>query len=179
MALVAVVADTHCYHDVDECVPGWVRERVAAAELTVHAGDFVTADALEFFEECARDLLAVRGNADVSGVDLPDVATRSIGGVTLGVTHPLGVEDASIHDAAYRQTVVEAVRAAAGPDAVAIAGHTHRLVDTTVGGTRLLNPGSATGALPAEEATMLEVVTTDGRAAVTAYDRNGPRRLDQ
>ena len=164
MADVAVLSDTHVYHDPAETVPEWVRDAVAAADCAVHAGDFVTPTALDFFEDHARELIAVRGNADVSGVDPPEVATLSVEGVTLVVTHPPDVGDASLEPEAYREAVLSAVPERVDPEAgpvVAIAGHTHRIIDERVGRVRLLNPGSATAALPAERATMLRL-TVEG-----------------
>lgn len=183
MSQIAVVSDTHCYHDPADAVPAWVTERLVAADHVVHAGDFVTADALAYFDSLASDgdLVAVRGNADVAGVDLPEVAMLVVGGVAIGVTHPLGVGDASLDPTGYERAVVKAVREQFGADAgagtpdVAVAGHTHRVIDRVVDGIRLLNPGSATGALPAEEATMLVLEATDGEIEVTALDRHGPR----
>lgn len=175
MPTVAIVSDTHVYHDAPDAVPEWVREQVRAADHVVHAGDFVTGDALSFFESEAEDLVAVRGNADVAGVDLPEVATLSVDGVTFGVTHPLGIGDASLDPGAYEAAVLDPIRARAGPDAIAIAGHTHRVIDRVVDGTRLLNPGSATGALPADRATMLLATVEDGDVDVTVFD-DGERR---
>jgi hypothetical protein len=162
MPTVAVLSDTHCYHDPGEAVPGWVQERIAAADHTIHAGDFVTPTALDFFREHTRGLTAVRGNADVAGVDLPEVATLSVGGVTVAVTHPLGVGDASLDEAAYERAVLEAVREHAPGADVAVAGHTHRVLDRRVDGIRLVNPGSASAALPADRATMLTLAVGDG-----------------
>ncbi len=171
MATVAVVSDTHCYHDPAETVPDWVRERVETADHTIHAGDVVTPDALAFFESRARDLVAVRGNGDVAGVDLPTVASLSVEGVTVGITHPPGVGDVSPDATAYGRTVVQTLRERVGPVAVAVAGHTHRVLDTVVDGTRLLNPGSATGALPASDPSMLVLDVHAGEFDVTVLDR--------
>ena len=52
--------------------------------------------------------------------------------------------------------------AAADRPTVGVAGHTHSLLDTRVDGYRLLNPGSATGAWPANEATLMEARVEDG-----------------
>jgi putative phosphoesterase len=176
MASVAVLSDTHTYHDLRETVPGWVRAEVEAADYTVHAGDFVTPTALEFFRDLAADLVAVRGNADV-GVDLPEVATLTVEGVRLVVTHPPDVDDASLDRAAYDRGVLAAVESAGngrpagdGQPVVAVAGHTHRVIDVAVGGVRLLNPGSATGALPAERPTMLRLHVSGGEVDVTVLD---------
>ena len=179
MASVAVLGDTHSYHDLRETVPAWVRAEVEAADYTLHAGDFVTPTALEFFRELAAELVAVRGNADV-GVDLPEVATLTVEGVHLVVTHPPDVGDASLDRGAYDRAVLTAVGSAGngrsaggGKPVVAVAGHTHRVIDEVVGGVRLLNPGSATGALPAERPTMLRLHVSGGKVDVTVLDPEG------
>lgn len=176
MARVAVLGDTHSYHDLREAVPEWVRREVETADYTVHAGDFVTQTALEFFDDLAADLVAVRGNADV-GVDLPEVATLTVEDVRLVVTHPPDVADASLDRAAYDRAVLAAVESAGEmPSAsderpvLAVAGHTHRVIDEVVGGARLLNPGSATGALPAERPTMLRLQVSGRHVEVAVLD---------
>ncbi len=147
---------------------------------TVHAGDFVTPTAVDFFGDLATEFVAVRGNADV-GVELPEVATLAVGGIHLVVTHPPDVEDASLDRAADDRAVLAAVESAeaAGPagedqdPVVAVAGHTHRVVDEVVGGVRLLNPGSATAALPAERPTMLRLDVATGEVEVTVLEPEG------
>ena len=183
MARVAVLGDTHAYHDLRESVPEWVCREVAGAEYTVHTGDFVTPAAVDFFDDLATEFVAVRGNADV-GVDLPAVATLAVGGIHLVVTHPPGVDDASLDRAAYNRAVLAAVGSSevTGPageeqdPVVAVAGHTHRVIDEVVGGVRLLNPGSATAALPAERPTMLRLDATAGEVEVTVLDPEAEER---
>jgi predicted phosphodiesterase len=53
---------------------------------------------------------------------------------------------------------------------VGVAGHTHEVVDTAHRGVRLLNPGSATGAAPAERTTMLTVDVDGGTLSVTVHE---------
>lgn len=175
MPTVAMVSDTHRYHDAREAIPDWVVDRIRSADHVIHAGDFVTGATLSYFERAADDLVAVRGNADVSDVDLPEVATLAVGGVTFGVTHPMGIGDVSLDRGAYEEAVLSPIRAAAGPDAIAVAGHTHQVIDTVVDGTRLLNPGSATGALPADRATMLLAAVDDGNVDVRVLGPDGPQ----
>lgn len=108
------------------------------------------------------------------------MATLTVEGVRLVVTHPPDVADASLDRAGYDRAVLAAVESvgempSASEDRplVAVAGHTHRVIDEVVGGVRLLNPGSATGALPAERPTMLRLRVTGGRADVTVLDPEG------
>ncbi|WP_247005975.1 metallophosphoesterase family protein [Halorientalis litorea] len=160
---VALVSDTHVPSRAPE-IPRWVRERVRAADHTIHAGDFDSAPALATFEDVATDLTAVGGNTDY-GLGLPRVATVELGGVEFVVTHGDGGPPG------YEQRVAETVREHAGDGlTVGVAGHTHEVLDTTVGGVRLLNPGTATGAGPATRVSMLTVRVTDGTLTVELHE---------
>jgi hypothetical protein len=154
MVTVAIVADTHIPSRASG-IPEWVQTEIEAADHVVHAGDFDSAEAYETVTELSAELTAVTGNMDPHGLDLPAVTTLSIGGVSFVVTHGTGpVEN-------YRERVAATVREH-DADAIGIAGHTHEVLDETVDGTRLLNPGSATGAAPASEATMYVATIADG-----------------
>ncbi|MFB6146859.1 MAG: metallophosphoesterase family protein [Halobacteriaceae archaeon] len=166
MPTLAVLSDTHVPSRA-RAVPDWVLEAVREADHTVHAGDFDAATSLSTIREAAASLTAVRGNTDPPSLDLPRVDSVTVGGRTVVVTHGDGPRYN------YAERVAETVRDEAGPDAVGVAGHTHEPTDRTVEGVRLLNPGSATGAAPAREATMFEVVVEDGD--VTAYLERGER----
>jgi putative phosphoesterase len=156
---LAIVSDTHVPSRAP-AIPDWVRDRVRQADHTIHAGDFDSAEALATVEDLATELTAVSGNID-PGLGLPDVATVEFGGVTFVVTHGTG------SPAGYEERVRDIVLDHAGRSAVGVCGHTHRVLDTVVDGVRLLNPGSATGADPAAEVTMLTVRVADGQLAVT------------
>ena len=160
---VALVSDTHVPSRAPK-IPTWVRERVQAADHTIHAGDFDSAPALARFENIAGDLTVVGGNADY-GLDLPRVATVELGGVEFVVTHGDG------GPAGYEQRVAETVREHAGDGpTVGVAGHTHEVLDTTVEGVRLLNPGTATGAGPTTRVSMLTARVADGTLTVDLYE---------
>ncbi|MFB6232641.1 MAG: metallophosphoesterase family protein, partial [Haloarculaceae archaeon] len=66
-----------------------LRERLAAAECVVHAGDFTTAATLDAFEALTDRLVAVHGNSDTSAVRarLPAVATAEALGRRWLVVH--------------------------------------------------------------------------------------------
>lgn len=111
-------------------------------------------------------MTAVRGNTDPPSLDVPATETLEADGVTFAVTHGTG------SPAGWHERVVETALEEAGPDAVAVAGHTHDVVDTVVEGSssgdgiRVLNPGSATGASPADGETMLVATVDDGTLEV-------------
>lgn len=163
---LAVISDSHVPERA-EGVPAEFRQRARNADHVVHAGDFTSAAALDAIRELAPALTAVRGNMDPGTLDLPAVATVDAGGVELVVTHGTG----SIEG--YEERVAGVVREESGDDAVGIAGHTHDVLDRVVDGVRVLNPGSVTGAAPAERATMMTVVAEDGALDVTVHERQG------
>ena len=162
---VAIVSDTHVPSRIDR-IPDWVRDRIRTADHVVHAGDFDSEAALATVEDLASDLTAVSGNTDV-GLGLPAVETVTLGGVEFVVTHGTG------SPVGYEERVAETVRehAGAGPT-VGVAGHTHRVLDTVTDGVRLLNPGSATGAPPATQVTLLSATVEDGDLTVAVQERD-------
>jgi hypothetical protein len=157
---LALISDTHIPSRA-QAIPEPFRERIAAADHVVHAGDFDSKGALADVRELAPSLTAVAGNMDPR-VSLPRVATVECGGLRFVVTHGTGP------DRGYRERVAETVRSEDGH--VGVAGHTHELLDTEYEGVRLLNPGSATGANPATRATMMTVRVVDGGLDVTVRE---------
>lgn len=174
---VAILADTHVPTRAP-AIPDWVADEVRGADRTIHAGDFDSPSAYETVADLAggeERLVAVGGNVDPppSALDLPTVATVSVGGVTFAVTHGTG------GSAGYGERVLETIRdevdmnlnlnlGPAEPDrpVVAVAGHIHEVRDETVDGVRLCNPGSATGAWPADRETMMRATVADGDVRV-------------
>ncbi|WP_227352776.1 metallophosphoesterase family protein [Haladaptatus salinisoli] len=168
MLRVAVISDTHIPSRANR-IPDWVRTRIQDADHTIHAGDFDSADALASVRELTDgNLTAVAGNTDPRSLRLPEVATLEREGVAFVVTHGTGPKRG------YRDRVAETVRETAdgsgGASVVGVAGHTHEVMDETVDGVRLLNPGSATGAAPAREATMLVATVEDGGMSVQTHE---------
>ncbi|WP_439028586.1 metallophosphoesterase family protein [Haloarchaeobius sp. DT45] len=166
MVRLAIISDTHV-PSREPAIPDWVRETCENADHVVHAGDFDSSETLETVREFSPELTAVAGNVDPPTLDLPEVATLELGGVTFVVTHGSGPLDG------YRNRVVGTVERTAQRDAVGICGHTHEVMDETVRGVRLLNPGTATGAAPAIEATMYVAEVADGGLSVEL--RDGPQ----
>ncbi|WP_254273255.1 metallophosphoesterase family protein [Haloarcula marina] len=159
---LALISDTHIPSRAT-AVPEPFRERIEAADHVIHAGDFDSEGALSNVRAMAARLTAVGGNMDPR-IGLPDVATVELGGVTFVVTHGTGSHRG------YEDRVRGIVREEAGPDAVGVSGHTHEVLDTTHGGVRLLNPGSATGASPADRATMMTATVGDGDLSVRLHE---------
>ncbi|WP_423743234.1 metallophosphoesterase family protein (plasmid) [Haladaptatus sp. SPP-AMP-3] len=174
MLRVAVISDTHIPSRANR-IPDWVRTRIMRADHTIHAGDFDSADALASVHELTDgNYTAVGGNTDPKSLRLPDVATLEVGGVTFVVTHGTGPKRGYRERVVriVRETVAEETSAKRATDAsvIGISGHTHRPMDETADGVRLLNPGSATGAAPAEMATMFVVTVEDGEMDVQKHE---------
>jgi putative phosphoesterase len=159
---VAILSDTHL---PAATLPDWVADALEPADHTIHLGDFLTARAhFELRVLAGGEMTAVRGNRDPR-LSLASVETVDVGGVRFVCTHghDLGRGEA------YERALVDL--AADHDAAVAVAGHTHRVLDTVRDGVRLLNPGSATGAPPAEAASILVADCESG--ALTVECRRG------
>jgi uncharacterized protein len=152
---LVLLADTHLPRRARD-LPADVWQAAEAADVVVHAGDWVTVDLLDELEARCRRVVGVWGNND--GADLrarlPEVARVVLGGVRLAVVHETGA-------AAGREQRC----AAAFPDVdVLVFGHSHIPWDTTTAtGLRLLNPGSPTDRRRQPVCTYLTATAADGR----------------
>jgi putative phosphoesterase len=131
-----LLADTHVPKRARR-LPEQVWAEVDAADVVVHAGDWVDVRLLDDLEARAARLVGVWGNNDhgVLRERLPEVARVEIDGIRFGVTHETGAASGR-----------EARCSARFPDLdVLVFGHSHIPWDTTSdSGLRLLNPGSPT-----------------------------------
>jgi putative phosphoesterase len=131
-----LLADTHLPTRARD-LPAQVWAEVEAADLVVHAGDWVSADLLDQLEQRSRALLACWGNNDGPELRarLPEVAHATLEGVRVAVVHETG-------SAAGRERRADL----AHPDVdLLVFGHSHIPWDAvSPGGMRLLNPGSPT-----------------------------------
>ncbi len=130
-----LVSDTHIPGRA-RAIPAAVLAAADAADLIVHAGDWVGAAVLDGLEGHG-EVVGVWGNND--GPDLrarlPEIARIRVEDVDLAVVHETG-------DARSRERRMDL--AFPGVD-VLVFGHSHIPWDTTTpGGLRLLNPGSPT-----------------------------------
>lgn len=161
---VAIISDSHI-PSREQQISKAFRDRITGADHVIHAGDFDVRGTLADIEAMAAELTAVEGNMDPR-VGLPTVATVELGGVEFVVTHGTG------SPRGYEQRVAETVVEHADTDnAVAVAGHTHELLDTTYDGVRLLNPGSVTGASPADRPTMMTATVADGDLSLSVHEQ--------
>jgi putative phosphoesterase len=133
--IVAVVGDTHLPRG-SRRLPAECVERIAAAELVIHTGDFSRLEAYEEIAAIGPDLIAVRGNVDDAELRalLPERTVAEITGVRIGV----------IHDAGPRRSRLVRMRAEF-PDADAVVfGHSHMPLHESEQGFQIFNPGSPT-----------------------------------
>ncbi len=160
---VAIISDTHIPSRAQR-MPEAFRERVTEADHVLHAGDFDSEGALADIKAMASELTAVAGNMDAR-TGLPSVASVELGGVEFVLTHGTGSKRG------YESRVATTVREHAETDEpVGVSGHTHEVLDTTNEGIRLLNPGSATGAAPAEGTTMMTATVEHGDITVELHE---------
>lgn len=147
-----LVADTHVPRRA-RTLPDDVRRAAAAADLTVHAGDWVDESVLDELGGFGP-LLGVWGNNDGPALRerLPEIARADIDGVRVAVVHETGA-------AAGREKRMDA----AFPDTdLLVFGHSHIPWDTTTpGGMRLLNPGSPTDRRRQPACTMMTLTLAD------------------
>jgi putative phosphoesterase len=151
---LVLTSDTHVPHRARD-LPHSLWAAIDAADVVVHAGDWVDVALLDRFEERSRRLVAVFGNNDHGALRerLPEVAHVEIEGVRFAVVHETG-------DRSGRE-----VRSAARfPDTdVLVFGHSHIPWDTTApSGLRLLNPGSPTDRRRQPHGTFVTATVDDG-----------------
>lgn len=131
-----LLSDTHLPKRAKDLPPGLWAD-VDAADLVVHAGDWVDLATLDAVSGRARRFVGVRGNNDGPEFDdrLPLEARCSVEDLRFAVVHETGAA-----------TGRERRMAAAYPDVdVLVFGHSHIPWDTVAdSGLRLLNPGSPT-----------------------------------
>lgn len=160
-----ILADTHVPKRARD-LPAQVWAAVDAADVVLHAGDWVDVPLLDALERRAAALVAVVGNNDGPALRarLPEVARATLGGVRFAVVHETG-------PAAGR----EARCAAAYPgEDVLVFGHSHIPWDSTApGGLRLLNPGSPTDRRRQPDKTYLTAVAGGGALSDVILHRVG------
>jgi putative phosphoesterase len=152
---LVITADTHVPRRARD-LPAALWEAVVAADVVVHAGDWVDVRLLDAMVEASRRLVGVYGNNDGPALRarLPEVARVELAGVRVAVVHETGAA-----------TGRERRCAARFPDTdLLVFGHSHIPWDTTApGGLRLVNPGSPTDRRRQPVHTYLTADLDDGR----------------
>ncbi len=148
------MSDTHVPTRARD-LPATLWDEVDAADVVIHAGDWMTLALFEELDARSKRLVACWGNNDGDDLRavLPEVATVTLDGVRLGVVHETGAK-----------TGRERRMAAAYPDLdVLVFGHSHIPWDTTTEtGLRLLNPGSPTDRRRQPYCTYMTATVGDG-----------------
>jgi putative phosphoesterase len=149
------MADTHVPKRARD-IPRELWAAVDAADVVVHAGDWVDVRMLDALEARATRLIGCYGNNDgpLLRARLPEIARADLDGVRLAVVHETG-------QASGR----EARCASRFPDTdLLVFGHSHIPWDTTAAsGLRLLNPGSPTDRRRQPFATYMTASIEDAR----------------
>jgi putative phosphoesterase len=131
-----LISDTHLPGRA-RVLPEQVWREVEAADVVVHAGDWVDVTLLDELETRGNRLIGVYGNNDGPPLRarLPEIARAELDGLRLAVIHETGAKQGREQrcDAQFPDTDV------------LVFGHSHIPWDTTTpAGLRLLNPGSPT-----------------------------------
>jgi len=151
-----LLADTHVPKRA-RTLPDQVWQQVEAADVVLHAGDWVNASLLDDLEARARRVVGCYGNNDGPPLRarLPETAYVELEGVRFAVVHETG-------QAVGRETRCDALYADRVD--VLVFGHSHIPWDTsTPSGLRLLNPGSPTDRRRQPHCTYMTATVADGR----------------
>jgi len=155
--LIAVISDTHMPRGgrrlPDACV-----ERIAGADLLLHAGDFSTVEVVRELEAIGPPVVGVHGNVDSAEVRrmLPEERVVEAGGARI----------AMVHDAGPSTGRLERMRRRFGDRAgLVVFGHSHLpLHERAPDGFQIFNPGSPTERRRAPSHTMGLIRVADGLA---------------
>ncbi len=133
--LIAVIADTHLPRGRRR-LPDACLERLGAADLILHAGDFTAAGVLDELEAIGPPVAAVHGNVDDEELRsrLPGERLVEAGGARIAVLHDAGPATGRLERLRRRF-----------PDAhAAVFGHSHIPLHEHADDFQIFNPGSPT-----------------------------------
>ncbi|MCW3842822.1 metallophosphoesterase [Micromonospora yasonensis] len=164
---LVIIADTHLPKRARE-LPAPVWAAIDAADVVLHAGDWVDVSLLDALERRAHRLVGVYGNNDGPELRarLPEVAEVELAGLRVAVVHETGPKAGRERRCAARF-----------PDRdLLVFGHSHIPWDSQApGGLRLLNPGSPTDRRAQPYATYLTARVAAGRLDRVELHRLPPR----
>ncbi len=166
---LVLISDTHLPKRARD-LPGPLWQAVGAADVVIHAGDWVDVPALDALEARSARLIACYGNNDGPALRarLPEIAYARLDGLRLAVVHETGPSTGRTERCAARFPDVDLL----------VFGHSHIPWDSTAAsGLRLLNPGSPTDRRRQPFATYMTATVTGGRLGdVTLHDLPLPAR---
>jgi uncharacterized protein len=164
---LVITSDTHLPARARD-LPAELWAAIDAADVVVHAGDWVSVDALDALQQRAARLVGVYGNNDGPALRarLPEVARVELDGLRMAVVHETGPATGRERRCAARFPDVD----------VLVFGHSHIPWDTVApGGLRLLNPGSPTDRRRQPYATYLTATVRSGALGDLRLHRIGQR----
>ena len=153
---IAIVSDTHLPRGT-RAIPAECVERMRAADLVIHAGDFSVAGVLEDLRALGPPVAAVHGNIDSADLRraLPERQVVEAAGVRIGV----------VHDAGPSSGRLQRMRMAF-PDCEAVVfGHSHIPLHEELNGFQIFNPGSPTDRRRQPRHSMGEARVDEGRVS--------------
>jgi hypothetical protein len=134
--LIAAISDTHLPRGRRR-IPDACLERLAEADLILHAGDINTGEVLREIEAIGPPVKAVHGNTDAS--DLRETLPEA-----LEVRTPDGARIAMVHDAGPSTRRLERMRKRFPEAHAVVFGHSHIPLHEERDGFQIFNPGSPT-----------------------------------
>ena len=152
---LAIISDTHLPRGRRE-LPAACLQRLAAADLILHAGDFVAIEVLRQLEALGPPVAGVWGNVDSVEIyeALPETRVIEADGVRIGM----------IHDSGPSKGRLERMRARFPEADAVVFGHSHiPLHVATRDDFQLFNPGSPTDRRRQPRHTMGVGRVADGR----------------
>jgi putative phosphoesterase len=151
---LVLMADTHLPKRARD-LPAELWSAVEAADLVVHAGDWVDVPLLDELTARSKRLVACYGNNDGPALRarLPEIGRVELDGLRLAVVHETGPATGREQRCAARFPETD----------VLVFGHSHIPWNTTAEtGLRLLNPGSPTDRRRQPYATYQTATVSDG-----------------
>jgi len=154
--LIAVISDTHLPRGTRR-IPDKCLERLAGADLILHAGDFMSIEALQEIQAIGPPVAAVYGNVDSEQVRRRLPAERMV--------EAAGAKIGMLHDAGPSRGRLERMRAWFPNAAAVVYGHSHIPLHEESDGFQLFNPGSPTDRRRQPRHTMGLARVDDGRVS--------------
>jgi hypothetical protein len=161
--LIAIISDTHMPRGANRRLPARCIEQLKAADLVIHAGDFMRAEVLTDLE-AYNEVVGVHGNVDDHELrtTLPERAT---------ITTPGGPEIAVVHDAGPARGRLGRLRRWFPTAGAVVFGHSHiPLHERSSDSFQIFNPGSPTDRRRQPRHTMGVARVEEGRVDFTLIE---------